>query len=92
MDAKNIMQLNIKVSQSNFEDLKLVLSKLNIPIVALQDCKLGEEQSSMRRYDALLKGNCLQERLPFSFISKRVVHTKLRINAHLHCVAAQKPQ
>ena len=44
MDTENIIQCNIRGVKSNFEDLKLMLTKLNILIVALQDCRLGEEQ------------------------------------------------
>ena len=56
MDRENIMQWNIKGLKSNFEELRLLLSGLNIPIAALQDCRMGEEQSSLRGY-ALLRGS-----------------------------------
>ena len=56
MDTENIVQWNIRGVKSNFEDLKLPLSKTNVPFVALQDCKMSEGQLSLRGY-TLLKGD-----------------------------------
>ena len=33
--------------KSNYEESKLLLHKTNVPIVALQDCNVGEEQLSL---------------------------------------------
>ena len=78
----NILQWNIRGLKSNIEDLKLLLTELNIPVVALQDCKIGGEQSSLGGY-ALRKGNCPTGEAAL-LISKRVVHTELTIDTHLH--------
>ena len=52
MDTENLVQWNIRGVKSNIEELKLLmlLNKSNVGIVALQDCKLGEEQFSLRGY------------------------------------------
>ena len=63
-----------------------ILNKTYTPIVALQDCKLGEEQLSPRGY-ALLKGNCPAGEAAL-LINQRVVHTELTLNSTLHAVAA----
>ena len=57
MDTKNLVQWNISGVKSNFEELKLLLHKTDVRIVALQDSKLGEEQFSLQAY-TLLRGGC----------------------------------
>ena len=86
MDTENLVQWNIRGLRSNYEELKLLLNKTYTPIVALQDCKLGEEQLSPRGY-ALLKGNCPAGEAAL-LINQRVVHTELTLNSTLHAVAA----
>ena len=86
MDTENLVQWNIRGLKSNYEELKLLLNKTYTPIVALQDCKLGEEQLSPRGY-ALLKGNCPAGEAAL-LINQRVVHTELTLNSTLHAVAA----
>ena len=86
MDTENLVQWNIRGLKSNYEELKLLLNKSYTPIVALQDCKLGEEQLSPRGY-ALLKGNCPAGEAAL-LINQRVVHTELTLNSTLHAVAA----
>ena len=80
------MQWNIRGAKSNFEELKLLLHKTNVPIVALRDCKLGEEQFSLRGY-TLLRGDC-PAREAALLINQRVVHTELTLNSPLHATAA----
>ena len=80
------MQWNIRGLRSNYEELKLLLNKTSTSVVALQDCKLGEEQLSPRGY-ALLKGNCPAGEAAL-LINQRVVHTELTLNSTLHAVAA----
>ena len=86
MDTENLVQWNIKGLRSNYEELKLLLNRTYTPIVALQDCKLGEEQLSLRGY-TLLKGNCPAGEAAL-LINQRVVHTELTLNSPLHAVAA----
>ena len=86
MDPENLVQWNIRGLRSNYEELTLLLNKTYTPIVALQDCKLGEEQLSPRGY-ALLKGNCHAGEAAL-LINQRVVHTELKLNSPLHAVAA----
>ena len=86
MDTENLVQWNIRGLRSNYEELKLLLSKTSTSVVALQDCKLGEEQLSPRGY-ALLKGNCPAGEAAL-LINQRVVHTELTLNSTLHAVAA----
>ena len=86
MDTENLVQWNIRGLRSNYEELNLLLNKTYTPIVALQDCKLGEEQLSPRGY-ALLKGNCPAGEAAL-LINQRVVHTELTLNSPLHAVAA----
>ena len=69
MDTENLVQWNIRGLRSNYEELKLLLNKTSTSVVALQDCKLGEEQLSPRGY-ALLRGNCPAGRLLFSSTSE----------------------
>ena len=86
MDTENLVQWNIRGLRSNYEELKLLLNKTSTSVVALQDCKLGEEQLSLRGY-ALLKGNCPAGEAAL-LINQRVVHTELTLNSTLHAVAA----
>ena len=86
MDTENLVQWNIRGLRSNYEELKLLLNRTYTPIVALQDCKLGEEQLSLRGY-TLLKGNCPAGEAAL-LINQRVVHTELTLNSPLHAVAA----
>ena len=86
MDTENLVQWNVRGLRSNYEELKLLLNKTYTPIVALQDCKMGEEQLSPRGY-ALLKGNCPAGEAALLII-QRVVHTELTLNSTLHSVAA----
>ena len=86
MDTENLVQWNIRGLRSNYEELKLLLNKTSTSVVALQDCKLGEEQLSPRGY-ALLKGNCPAGEAAL-LINQRVVHTELTLNSTLHAVAA----
>ena len=86
MDTENLVQWNIRGVKSNFEELKLLLHKSNVPIVALQDCKLGEEQLSLRGY-TLLGGDCRAGEAAL-LINQRVVHTELTLNSPLHASAA----
>ena len=72
--------------ERNYEELKLLLSRTYTPIVALQDCKLGEEQLSLRRY-TLLRGNCPAGEAAL-LINQQVVHTELTLNSLSHAVAA----
>ena len=72
--------------RSNYEELKLLLNKTYTPIVALQDCKLVEEQLSTRGY-ALLKGISPVGEAAL-LINQRVVHTEVTLNSPLHAVAA----
>ena len=80
------MQWNVRGLKSNYEELKLLLNKTYTPIVALQDCKLGEEQLSPRGY-TLLRSNCPAGEAAL-LINQRVVHTELTLNSTLHAVAA----
>ena len=80
------MQWNIRRVKSNIEELKLLLNKSNVPIVALQDCKLGEEQLSLRGY-TLLRGDCPAGEAAL-LINQRVVHTEITLNSPLHAAAA----
>ena len=86
MDTENLVQWNIRGLRSNYEELKLLLNKTYTPIVALQDCKQGEEQLSTRGY-ALLRVNCPAGEAAL-LINQRVVHTELTLNSPLHAVAA----
>ena len=86
MDTENLVQWNISGVKSNFEELKLLLHKTNVPIVALQDCKLGEEQFSLPGY-TLLRGDCPAWEAAL-LINQRVVHTELTLNSPLHATAA----
>ena len=86
MDTENTVQWNIRGVKSNFKDFKLILSKTNVPIVALQDCKLGEEQLSLRGY-SLLKGDCPAGEAAL-LINQLVVHTELTLDSPLHATAA----
>ena len=86
MDTESLVQWNIRGLRSNYEELKLLLNKTSTSVVALQDCKLGEEQLSPRGY-ALLKGNCPAGEAAL-LINQRVVHTELTLNSTLHAVAA----
>ena len=86
MDTENLVQWNIRGLRSNCEELKLLLNKTSTSVVALQDCKLGEERLSPRGY-ALLKGNCPAGEAAL-LINQRVVHTELTLNSTLHAVAA----
>ena len=86
MDTEDLVQWNIRGLRSNYEELKLLLNKTSTSVVALQDCKLGEEQLSPRGY-ALLKGNCPAGEAAL-LINQRVVHTELTLNSTLHAVAA----
>ena len=86
MDTESLVQWNIRGLRSNYEELKLLLNKTSTSVVALQDCKLGEEQLSPRGY-ALLKGNCPAGEAAL-LINQRVVHTELTLNSSLHAVAA----
>ena len=86
MDTENLVQWNIRGLRSNYEELKLLLNKTSTSVVALQDCKLGEERLSPRGY-ALLKGNCPAGEAAL-LINQRVVHTELTLNSTLHAVAA----
>ena len=86
MDTENLVQWNIRGVKSNFEELKLLLHKSNVPIVALQDCKLGEEQLSLWGY-TLLRGDCPAGEAAL-LINQRVVHTELTLNSLLHATAA----
>ena len=54
--------------------------------MALQDCKLGEEQFSLRGY-TLLRGDCPAGEAAV-FINQRVVHTEITLNSPLHATAA----
>ena len=88
MDAENIVQWNIRGVKSNFEDLKLPLSKTNVPIVAMQDCKMSEGQLSLQGY-TLLKGDWPAEEAAASLlINQLVVHTELTLESPLHATAA----
>ena len=53
MDTENLVQWNIRGLRSNYEELKLLLNRTYTPFVALQDCKLGEEQLSLLGYTRL---------------------------------------
>ena len=86
MDTENLVQCNIRGVKSNFEESKLLLHKTNVPIVALQDCKLGEGQLSLRGY-TLLRGDCPAGEAAL-LINQRVVHTELTLNSTLHATAA----
>ena len=88
MDTENLSQWNIRGLRSNYEKLKLLLNRTYsyTPIVALQDCKLGEEQLSLRGY-TLLKGNGPAGEAAL-LINQRVVHSELTLNSPLHAVAA----
>ena len=86
MDTENLVQWNIRGLRSNYEELKLLLNRTYTPIVTLQDCKLGEEQLSLRGY-TLLKGNCPAGEAAL-LINQRVVHTELTLNSPLYAVAA----
>ena len=79
MYTENIIQGDIRGLESNFEELKLLLNLLNIPIVALHDCRLGG--------DIRLCGNSPAGEAAL-LTSKRVVHTGLRIDTHLHAAVA----
>ena len=57
MDTENIIEWNIRSVNSSLEDLKLLLSKINVPILPLLGCKLGEEQLSLRGY-TLIRSDC----------------------------------
>ena len=81
MDTKNLVQWNISGVKSNFEELKLLLHKTDVRIVALQDSKLGEEQFSLQAYILYLGEAAI-------LISQRVVHTELTLNSLLHATAA----
>ena len=54
--------------------------------MALQDCKLGEGQLSLRGY-TLLRGDCAVGEAAL-LINQRVVHTELTLDSPLHAVAA----
>ncbi|GFO14823.1 hypothetical protein PoB_004132800 [Plakobranchus ocellatus] len=45
---------NIRGFRSNFEELKLLLNRLQSAVVALEECRLGEEQLPPRSYSLLL--------------------------------------
>ena len=54
--------------------------------MALHDCKLGEEQLSLRGY-SLLRGDCPAGEAAL-LINQRVVHTELTLNSPLYATAA----
>ena len=85
IDTENLVQWNIRGVKRNFEELKLLLHKTNVPIVALQNCKLGEEQLSLRGY-TLLRGDCPAGEAAL-LINQRVVHTELTLNSPLQLEA-----
>ena len=72
---ENLVQWNIRGVKSNFEELKLLLHKTNVPIVALQDCKLVVEQFSLGGY-TLLRGDCPAGEAAL-LINPQVVHREL---------------
>ena len=76
------MQRNTKGLKSNFEDLKLMLTILNIPTVALQ-----LRSSYFCGDSTLLKGNFPAGEAAL-LINKREVHTELTIDTHVRAVAA----
>ncbi|GFO15216.1 RNA-directed DNA polymerase from mobile element jockey [Plakobranchus ocellatus] len=49
-----VVQWNIRGFRSNFEELKLLLNRLQLAVVALQECRLGEGQVPPRGYTLLL--------------------------------------
>ena len=90
MDTENLVQWNIRGVKSNIEELKLLmlLNKSNVGIVALQDCKLGEEQFSLRGYTLhVLKGDRPAGEAAL-LINQWVVHTELTLNSPIHATAA----
>ena len=86
MDTENLVQWNVRGVKSNFEELKLLLHKSNVPVVALKDCKLSEEQLSLQAY-TLLRGDCPAGEAAL-LINQRVVHTELTLDSPLHATAA----
>ena len=84
----NILNWNIRGFNSNFEELKLLLSESDPAVVALQECKLEKSQLSFRGYTPLYMRDDASGSDAALLIRENILFTKIDLNSNVPAVAA----
>ncbi|GFO00723.1 RNA-directed DNA polymerase from mobile element jockey [Plakobranchus ocellatus] len=83
-----VVQWNIRGFRSNFEELKLLLNRSQLAVVALQECRLGEGQLPPRGYTLLLPWGGSPGGEAALLIRNRTRFSEIDLKTDLHAAAA----
>ncbi|GFO19515.1 RNA-directed DNA polymerase from mobile element jockey [Plakobranchus ocellatus] len=83
-----VVQWNICGFRSNFKELKLLLNRSQLAVVALQECRLGEGQLPPRVYTLLLPQSGSPGGEAALLIRNETRFSEIVLNTGLHAAAA----